>query len=102
MFPHDSVDIEAHGSIPTPSLTNLHHRSAMEETPEEFVGSLLRDSLEAPPTSTSPYLGNSQITLDVQPLRSRMGPLTKVAPTQNVRVAFPNPLRGRVPKSPQL
>ncbi|GAA0159257.1 hypothetical protein LIER_16078 [Lithospermum erythrorhizon] len=38
-----SVNIETHASIPTLSLASLYRRSAMDDAPEDFVGSLLRD-----------------------------------------------------------
>ncbi|GAA0155748.1 hypothetical protein LIER_13407 [Lithospermum erythrorhizon] len=82
MIPLGSVNIEAQAAIRTPTLESLHLRSAMEETPKDFVGSFLRDSHEALPTSTSPGLDDSQDPLNVQPLHSSMGPpaLRLVAP----------------------
>ncbi|GAA0163633.1 hypothetical protein LIER_19448 [Lithospermum erythrorhizon] len=76
-----SVNIEAHASISTPVLRSLHLRSAMEEAPEDFVGSLLRDSPEALPTTISQDLDDSQALLDVMSLRSRMGPPPDVPPS---------------------
>ncbi|GAA0183128.1 hypothetical protein LIER_30599 [Lithospermum erythrorhizon] len=85
------VNIEAHATIRTPALESFHRRSTMEEAPEDFVGSFLRDSLEALPTSTSSGLDDSQGLLNVQPLRSRMGP---TAP----RTIAPKPLKGKSTK----
>ncbi|GAA0182981.1 hypothetical protein LIER_30477 [Lithospermum erythrorhizon] len=48
----------------------------MEETLEDFVGSFVRDSPEALPISTSLGLDDSQGPLDVQLLRSSIGPPT--------------------------
>ncbi|GAA0143251.1 hypothetical protein LIER_03978 [Lithospermum erythrorhizon] len=39
----------------------------MEEATEDFVGSLLRDSPEAPPTTTFPDLDDSQAPLTCNP-----------------------------------
>ncbi|GAA0155147.1 hypothetical protein LIER_12942 [Lithospermum erythrorhizon] len=69
MITQGSVNIEAHASIQTPALESLHNRSVMKEAPEDFLGSLLRDSSEAPPSTTSPDLDDSQDPLDVMPLR---------------------------------
>ncbi|GAA0140303.1 hypothetical protein LIER_35215 [Lithospermum erythrorhizon] len=74
MGPQGSVNIKAHASISTPALRSLHRRSVMEQAPDYFVGSLLRDSPEDPSTTTLPDLDDSHAPLDVQPLRSQMGP----------------------------
>ncbi|GAA0138847.1 hypothetical protein LIER_00512 [Lithospermum erythrorhizon] len=65
----------------------------MEEAPEDFVGSLLRDNPEANPSHTSPDLDDSHAPPEVQPLRSRMGP-----PPERVRVPVPKPSKGKSSK----
>ncbi|GAA0184708.1 hypothetical protein LIER_31996 [Lithospermum erythrorhizon] len=65
----------------------------MEEAPEDFVGPLLRDSPEATPIVTSPGLDESQASLDVQPLRSRMVPPPS-------RAVVPKPSMGKSSKEP--
>ncbi|GAA0166068.1 hypothetical protein LIER_21315 [Lithospermum erythrorhizon] len=67
----------------------------MEETLEDFVGSLLRDNPEAPPTTTSLDFDDSQVPLDVQPLRSRMGP-----PLDKVRALVTKSSKGKSCKEP--
>ncbi|GAA0158216.1 hypothetical protein LIER_38604 [Lithospermum erythrorhizon] len=67
----------------------------MEETPEDFVGSLLRDSPEAPSTTTSPGLDDSQAALDVMPLLSRMGPPPNVPSIQSSKLVVPKPSKGK-------
>ncbi|GAA0163409.1 hypothetical protein LIER_43641 [Lithospermum erythrorhizon] len=89
------VNIKAYASIQTPALTSLYRRSAMEEALEDFVGSLLRDSLEAPPTTTSPDLDDSRAPLDVQPLCSRMG-----SPSDKARVSVSKSSKGKSSKEP--
>ncbi|GAA0174466.1 hypothetical protein LIER_27851 [Lithospermum erythrorhizon] len=93
MIPQDSVNIEAHAAIRTPALESLHRRSAMEEAPEDFVGSLLRDSPEALPTTTSRGLDDTHGPLNVQPLRSRMRPPVP-------RTVAPKPSKGKSTKEP--
>ncbi|GAA0163194.1 hypothetical protein LIER_19119 [Lithospermum erythrorhizon] len=99
MIPQGSVNIEAHVSIQTPVLTSLHHRSAMEEGNKDFVGSLLRDSLEASSPPNSSNLDDSQAPLDVMPLKSRMGPPVVVPPSLNPKAFHPEPYKRNLLKS---
>ncbi|GAA0143264.1 hypothetical protein LIER_03989 [Lithospermum erythrorhizon] len=75
------------------SYRAFYRRSAMEEEPQDFVGSLLKDSPEALHTAISPDLDDSRAPLDVQPLRSRMRPPTP-------RPIIPKPSKGKSSKEP--
>ncbi|GAA0176518.1 hypothetical protein LIER_29495 [Lithospermum erythrorhizon] len=69
-------------------------------SPEDFVGSLLRDSPMALPTTTSQDLDDSQAPLDVMPLRSRMGPPLDVPPSQSSKSGVPIYTKGKSSKEP--
>ncbi|GAA0145826.1 hypothetical protein LIER_05925 [Lithospermum erythrorhizon] len=74
-----TVNIEEAIAIPTPALTSLYRCTAAEQSPKDFVHSIIRNNPYANTLSSNPntkILGgnNLQAPLDVMPHRSRMGP----------------------------
>ncbi|GAA0152663.1 hypothetical protein LIER_11084 [Lithospermum erythrorhizon] len=88
-FSHSVLVIMADSNHPQSSRFAGPSQSLLgtiQETSDEFVGSLLRDSPEASNVATgsgqpSPNMDDSQGPLDVMPLRSIMGPPANVPPT---------------------